>query len=118
MDSRQATALVDSYLDAATRQDVAAIRSLYADDAVSEDPVGTEPNRGIEAITAFYERSLSNGARMQRVGAVRCAGNSAAFCFDVHVGGMKIEVIDVFEFNADGKIVSMKAYWGPENVVQ
>lgn len=118
MDSKQATAIVDSYLDAVTRQDVAAIRKLYADDAVSEDPVGTEPNRGIEAITAFYERSLANGARVERVGKVRFAGNSAAFCFDVHVGGMRIEVIDVFEFDADGKIVSMKAYWGPENIAQ
>ena len=118
MDASQATAIVDKYLDASTRQDVAAISKLYADHAVVEDPVGTEPHRGIEAITGFYTRSLAGGARMQRVGSVRCAGNSAAFCFDVHVGGMKIEVLDVFEFGLDGKIVSMKAYWGPDNVVQ
>ena len=30
---------------------------------------------------------------------------------------MKIEVIDVFEFDGSGKVVSMKAYWGPENLV-
>ena len=29
---------------------------------------------------------------------------------------MKIQVIDVFEFNSAGKVVSMKAYWGPENI--
>ncbi len=28
---------------------------------------------------------------------------------------MTIEVVDVFEFDDDGKVVSMKAYWGPEN---
>jgi steroid delta-isomerase len=28
---------------------------------------------------------------------------------------MCIEIIDVFEFNDSGKVISMKAYWGPEN---
>jgi len=27
-------------------------------------------------------------------------------------------VIDVFEFDAAGKVVSMKAYWGQENISQ
>ena len=49
---------------------------------------------------------------------MRCAGNAAAFAFEVHVAGMKIEVIDVFEFDAEGKVVSMKAYWGQENISQ
>ncbi|HBQ39884.1 MAG TPA: Nuclear transport factor 2, partial [Halieaceae bacterium] len=26
------------------------------------------------------------------------------------------DVIDVFEFNDEGKISSMKAYWGPDNL--
>ena len=29
---------------------------------------------------------------------------------------MVIDIVDVFEFNDDGKIASMKAYWGPENM--
>jgi len=29
--------------------------------------------------------------------------------------GMVIDVIDVFECNEQGKVASMKAYWGPEN---
>jgi steroid delta-isomerase len=29
---------------------------------------------------------------------------------------MNINIIDVFEFNDNGKVSSMKAYWGPENV--
>lgn len=118
MDTAHQIATVDAYLDACTRQDLAAIRRIYADNAVVEDPVGTDPHRGIDAVVAFYTQALTAGARMERIGGVRCAGNSAAFCFDVHVGGMKIEVIDVFEFDANGKVVSMKAYWGPDNVVQ
>ena len=29
---------------------------------------------------------------------------------------MHIDVIDVFKFNADGKVSSMRAFWGPENM--
>lgn len=116
MDAARKTAIVDRYLDACSRGDASVVREIYAENAVVEDPVGTEAHRGMAAITAFYEQALKNGARMERVGDVRCAGNAAAFCFDVHVGGMRIEVVDVFEFDANGKVVSMKAYWGPENV--
>jgi steroid delta-isomerase len=30
--------------------------------------------------------------------------------------GMVMDVIDVFEFDDQGKVCSMKAYWGPENM--
>ena len=29
---------------------------------------------------------------------------------------MRIEIISTMTFNDDGKIASMKAYWGPENI--
>ena len=31
---------------------------------------------------------------------------------------MRIEIISVMTFDDDGKIASMKAYWGPENITQ
>ena len=65
-----------------------------------EDPVGTDVHKGIAAISAFYEGSFGADARLSLTGPVRCAGNAAAFAFEVHVGGMKIEVIDVFEFDS------------------
>ena len=37
--------------------------------------------------------------------------------FAITVGGaMRIEPIDVMTFDGDGKITSMKAYWGQENI--
>ena len=39
-----------------------------------------------------------------------------AFPFQANAGGMTIDIIDVFEYNDEGKVVSMKAYWGPENM--
>ena len=31
---------------------------------------------------------------------------------------MTINIIDVFDFNDDGKVVRMRAYWGPDNMSQ
>ncbi len=31
---------------------------------------------------------------------------------------MRIEIISVMTFDDDGKIASMKAYWGPDNIKQ
>jgi steroid delta-isomerase len=31
---------------------------------------------------------------------------------------MSIEIISVMTFDDDGKIASMKAYWGPDNITQ
>ena len=87
----------------------------YAEDAVVEDPVGTDPYRGIEAICGFYEGGLGAGAKLELTGNPRCAGNSVAFPFQVVMDAMRIEIIDVFELNAEGKIQSMRAYWSQAN---
>jgi steroid delta-isomerase len=39
-----------------------------------------------------------------------------AFPFQVKMPGMIVDIIDVFEFDEAGKVVSMKAYWGPGNM--
>ncbi|MBY0400172.1 hypothetical protein K2X89_07745, partial [Myxococcota bacterium] len=49
-------------------------------------------------------------------GAVRCAGNSVAFPLIASSPTSKLHVIDVFDFGRDGKIVQMRAYWGPDNL--
>lgn len=109
-------AAVHLYIEAFDKQDMDIIRRIYAADATVEDPVGTDVHRGIEAVCRFYENSLSAGVKLHLTGAPRCAGNSVAFPFQAKVGTMVIDIIDVFEFNDAGKITSMKAYWGPENM--
>ena len=118
MSTAHRIATVNKYVEAFARKDIGLIREIFADNATVEDPVGTDVHKGIAAICAFYEGSFGADARLSLTGPVRCAGNAAAFAFEVHVGGMKIEVIDVFEFDAAGKVVSMKAYWGKENISQ
>ncbi len=116
MDNSDKIAMVDRYVEAFAKGDVNIIRGMYADDAVVEDPVGSESHHGLEAICAFYAGALGAGAKLKLTGPARCAGNAVAFPFQVVMPGMQMDVIDVFEFNADGKISSMKAYWGPDNM--
>jgi len=117
MENEQKIATVKRYIDALSNDDFDAIKDIYADNATIEDPVGSEPNEGIEAILAFYQRLKGMGVKLALTGAVRCAGNSAAFPFTATVGGNTLEIIDVFEFNNEGKVQSMKAFWSPENRV-
>lgn len=125
---------VQAYFDLFNAQDAQGIADLYADDATVTDPVGTPPKEGKDAILAFYTMAVKNGAKLKQNGPTRIADNYAAFAFTVSVGamthvdkavdvdlpagGMTIDVIDTFAFNADGKVTEMRAYWGPGNITQ
>jgi len=116
MEAADKIAVVHKYVEAFDKQSMDIIREIYAPDAVVEDPVGTDVHEGIEAICRFYETGLNSGAKLHLTGQPRCAGNAVAFPFQVRMGEMVIDIIDVFEFNSSGRISSMKAYWGPENM--
>lgn len=113
-------ATVQAYIDGFARADAAMIADLFADDATVEDPIGTPIRRGKAEIREFYTYSTSTGARLELLGDPRCAGDSVAFAFAVkleHEGQRSvIEVIDTFRFDDAGKVVEMRAFWGPGNV--
>jgi steroid delta-isomerase len=116
MDAKDKIAMVHRYVEAFDKADLDIIRDIYASDARVEDPVGTEAHQGIDAVCAFYENALTAGAKLELTGEPRCAGNAVAFPFRAVAPGMNVEIIDVFEFNDDGKVNSMRAYWGPDNM--
>ena len=45
---------------------------------------------------------------------------AVAFAFVATIGhgpdAMQIDIIDIFECDASGKVAAMRAYWGPENM--
>ncbi len=109
---------VQRYLDTVaggTADDVAA---LYAEDATLEDPVGGgEVHIGRQAIAGFYKSMQGDHQITTELLTFRAGGHEAAFVFAVTVGGaMRIEPIEVMTFDGDGRITSMKAYWGPQNI--
>lgn len=113
------TEVVDSYLRGLNEKDLAGILQLYAEDGTVEDPVGSEIVSGMPALKKFYEGAVTYDLKLRRTGSVRIAANEAAFPFELEmeVNGklMKSEIIDVFRFDENGKISSMRAFWGPSN---
>jgi steroid Delta-isomerase len=108
--------VLQDYVDAMSVADVDAVMSIYAKNAVVEDPVGSEAYVGHDAIRAFYQGSAGAVAKMVLEGNVRVAQNWGACAMLAYPAGMEdslvIETLDVMEFDEDGKVISMRAYWG------
>ena len=113
-------AVVHRYIAALNAGDLEAIVALYAEDGTVEDPVGSPVHRGLAAIRAFYAQSLALKLDVTLEGPIRAAANEAAFAFCVrlHWQGRNtaIRPIDVFCFDESGKIQSMRAIFGPNNM--
>lgn len=116
----QMTAAVHAYVAAFDKGDPELAVALFAEDAIIEDPIGTPLKIGHDAIREFYTGSMAAGAKLVLEGPIRIAGESAAFPFSarLNMGGndMRVDVIDIFKFNEVGKVVEMKAYFGPSNM--
>ena len=112
---------VKRYLELVSKAQPDEVAALYADDATLEDPVGSDVHIGRPAIRGFYS-SIENIKAETEVVTLRALGNEVAFLWTmtVHMGdvNMRMEIISVMTFDDEGKISSMKAYWGPENVTQ
>lgn len=117
LENRKKTEAVNRFISGVSGHDINVIKEIFDKNAVVEDPAGSPPLVGIEAVCGLFERAFDMGVRLAATGPVRCAGHEAAVPFLVTFEQMKIESIDVFAFGENGKIVSMKAYWGPENVL-
>ena len=116
----QMEAAVQAYVEAFAKGDPELAVAIFADDASVEDPIGSSPHVGKEAIRAFYTSSMATGATLHLAGPVRVAAAHAAFAMQVrlHWDGkdMAIDVIDTFAFDDAGKVTAMKAYFGPGNM--
>jgi steroid delta-isomerase len=92
---------------------------IWAEDAVLEDPVGTEPYRGIERLRTGFWKLIEECSplRLWLQEEVIICGNEAIaiLAADVTLDGKPYRtapIVDHFTFGADGKIASMRAFWG------
>lgn len=117
VDRMKATVL--AYVAAFDKGDADAVAALYAQECSLEDPIGSKLT-GREAVRAFYAQAMATGAKLRLEGPVRIASDYAAFPFSVHLNygnsPKRIDVIDTFKFDAAGKIIEMRAFWGPTNM--
>ncbi len=107
-------AVCDQYIALLSKGDTEGIVGLYAPDARVEDPLGSEPKYGHEAIRGFYAAISGVNLTATRLGPVTVVGHEAAFQFrvDVPVGEDTISMVttDLMTFDESGKVISMKAY--------
>ena len=107
---------VNAYIGMMCRTQIDEIIALYDDDATAEDPVGGEVQRGRQALHAFYSAAAPM-LQVELSGPICVAGNECAFPIlaQLTVGEevSYLDAVDVFTFNAAGKITSMRAFWNP-----
>lgn len=112
--------VMQQYVDSITEGDLEAILDLFTDDAVVEDPVGSEPKRGKAALREFYEMTIESVDTMILEGNPRAReqwGACAMLAYPKGMDGkMEVETLDVMEFNEAGKVVAMTAYFGDKNL--
>ena len=109
---------LQDYVDHFAKGDAAAVAALFADDATIEDPVGRPPISGRAAIDEFYANAVASGAKLSLDGPIRGShGDSAAMAVTIDVPGVvRIRAIEVMTFDDDGRITSMRAFWGPDDI--
>jgi steroid Delta-isomerase len=96
--------------------------ALFTDDAVLEDPVGSSPHEGREAIADFWDavhaRTERGSVRMTQGPAVCELEAAWAFELDVTVKGRRslVEIIDHGTFAEDGRIRRIRAFWSASTV--
>jgi len=119
LNDQHIAAAFQAYVDAVSGDDVERILELFADDAVVEDPVGTDAHVGKDPLRAFYQVAVDSVELMELEGSVRARDKWGAAGMKAHVKGVDLvmETLDVMEFNDDGLITKMTAYWGDKNMV-
>ena len=114
-------ATLEAYVARINSGDRDGILALFAPDAMIEDPVGSPVKTG-EAIAAWFDDTVAFGTQIRPVAPIRGShATAAALMFDVTFqppGGpaMLIRSLDVCTFDQEGRITSLKAYWGPEDM--
>ncbi|UGT41695.1 nuclear transport factor 2 family protein [Nocardia yamanashiensis] len=111
--------VAEQYVKLVATGPTSAIIDLYAPDATVEDPIGSEARVGHEKIREMYT-ALEYMERQTELHTVKVNGNHAAVSFTLvgTVNGQRMTLapIDIMEFDDEGKIISMRAYWGPEDM--
>ena len=120
MASREAIqSAVAAYLAATGAMDANAVAEAFAQDGVSNDPVGMPPHAGRDAIRQFMEGVLTATERITITPEqIYIAGDNAAFKWTGQLTtklgqSVTFDGIDVMHVNDDGKIEALHAYWDP-----
>ncbi|MCW2546055.1 MAG: hypothetical protein JWN96_515 [Mycobacterium sp.] len=104
-------------------RDQAAWSALFAADVVFEDPVGSPPKVGPEAVRQSWERSLTPGREWRLIPTRIHSGGSEAVVVmrnegNLHGESVVVDSLEVWRVNAAGAVVSVRAFFEPDPAVQ
>ena len=114
---------IADYFAATRAMDRAAWIATFAVDGVSHDPEGAPPHCGHAALGKFFDGIV---ALTEKVGLTAdhvfvCGDKAAVMWSGRGIGKNKktlaFEGIDLFEFDARGKIAAVHAYWDPAKLM-
>lgn len=120
----QVRAGLENYIKAWTTGDKALLLSVFAEDGSLEDPVGTPPFKGHDSIGKFWDFARQDKSRQvtPRLEEIRACGNQGILRFTMEVRipekkqGLNLSIIEHAEFNDDGKIIHLRAFWDETSV--
>ena len=122
VDDRTRKDVVLEYFRRLNEGDVDQVLELFATDAVIEDPVGSVPREGAEALREYYEITLEQARCEVTVGtpvgaqdgtsvAIPVTGRLVALQ-DPEQRRVSIECVDIFGVDDEGLIKDLRVYWG------
>ncbi|CAD7340666.1 steroid delta-isomerase [Sphingomonadales bacterium 56] len=112
---------LQAYVDRINAGDKDGVLALFAPGAVIEDPLGSPPKTGAD-IDSWFADTIAFDTHIRPVAPIRGShANAAALVFDVTFQPpegprLLIRSLDVCTFDAEGRITSLKAYWGPDDM--
>jgi steroid delta-isomerase len=109
--------IAEASLRLTKERDRSAWLALFAPDATLEDPVGGGRHEGIDAITAFYDSTISQVESFDyAIERSYVCGNEAAVVirFAIEAAGMKLDMdaVNIYMASPDGdRLQSLRSWW-------
>ena len=115
----QAKDLINKWHEVVDADDLNALDSIIADDAVFSSPVVFTPMEGKE-ITMMYLHAAGQSFNMQKFKYTKEIhdGMNSVLEFETYIDDISVNGIDMIEWNKEGKISNFKVMIGPFKAVQ
>ena len=115
----QAKDLINKWHEVVDADDLSALDSIVADDAVFSSPVVFTPMEGKE-ITMMYLHAAGQSFNMQKFKYTKEIhdGMNSVLEFETYIDDISVNGIDMIEWNKEGKISNFKVMIRPFKAVQ
>ena len=114
-------ATLQAYVDRINAGDAAGVLALFAPGATIEDPIGS-PIKSGDDLPAWFADTVAFDSRITPVTPLRAShANEALVVFDVEFTPpgsprLRIRSADACTFDSQGRITSLRAFWGPDDM--